>query len=704
MKTKRAVVALILVLLMVCILTSCSIRKDTSLLVAGNTLWFGAYNGEPIQWRILGDGNDGGGLSRLLLSDKVLDNIKFKADNTTNEWPGSDAKDWCENFYNTALSAIEKAVLIETTKSDDSYDEEHYLAYENILDKDSIFFLSAEEADTIFANDTERVAYDLSVNVSDWLLRSPVRPPIPPLTIPVGLVDFDGALIATSVEKECGARPAFNLNLDSDLILLTSPAVDGKPTGELDSRSPLVVISTEEPTDLKLTLLDESREFFASKVKITSTELTFEYENATIGENEYISAFTEDLDGRIWAYGRITKPTESAGVITIDLSDITENRLCIFSEQYNGDKRTDYASSFSVITLHFTITNMLVNVTSSNTETTRNLDEEADYIATLMPEEGYTLPETISVRMNGDTLTEDDDYTYDSTSGVLQIPATSINGDIEIEANGVPIRNVTVQTEGNGTASATPTSGPAGTEITLSATPDSGWQLKKWETVPDYISIADNKFTMPDSDVEVKAVFELMPVTYTISVTDGEARVEDTKVNEAEADVKVDLIADVPEDKVFEKWVILDGAPELVLEDENETNTSFIMPAKPVSLQATFKDKPTETDPSGTDPAGTDPGDIDPSETDSSETDPSETDPSETDPSGSDPSETDPSGTDPSETGPTETEPSIPTDHSDKLPGVGDSSAIYPWFSLLILFATALLFIFYKRAQTKRRN
>ena len=68
---------------------------------------------------------------------------------------------------------------------------------------------------------------------------------------------------------------------------------------------------------------------------------------------------------------------------------------------------------------------------------------------------------------------------------------------------------ITVTTAGGGTASASSTSATAGTEITLSATPDKGYHLKEWQVEsPAGLVITNNKFTMPDSDVEVKAIFE----------------------------------------------------------------------------------------------------------------------------------------------------------------------------------------------------
>ena len=79
---------------------------------------------------------------------------------------------------------------------------------------------------------------------------------------------------------------------------------------------------------------------------------------------------------------------------------------------------------------------------------------------------------------------------------------------------------VTVTNDGNGTASASPAKAVVGTEITLTATPNTGYRFKEWQVISGGVSIENNKFLMPDSDVEVKAIFEEdappAPTEYTV--------------------------------------------------------------------------------------------------------------------------------------------------------------------------------------------
>ena len=67
---------------------------------------------------------------------------------------------------------------------------------------------------------------------------------------------------------------------------------------------------------------------------------------------------------------------------------------------------------------------------------------------------------------------------------------------------------VTVTTDGNGTASADLAAAAAGTNISLNATPNTGYHFKEWQVVSGGVTIENDKFTMPDGDVEIKAIFE----------------------------------------------------------------------------------------------------------------------------------------------------------------------------------------------------
>lgn len=99
------------------------------------------------------------------------------------------------------------------------------------------------------------------------------------------------------------------------------------------------------------------------------------------------------------------------------------------------------------------------------------------------------------------------------TSDALYIRAQDSAGNLSawqsaLVARQVQTYAVTVTTDGNGTASADPSTAAAGTEIALSAAPNAGYHFKEWQVVSGGVTIENDRFTMPDGDVEVKAIFE----------------------------------------------------------------------------------------------------------------------------------------------------------------------------------------------------
>ena len=89
---------------------------------------------------------------------------------------------------------------------------------------------------------------------------------------------------------------------------------------------------------------------------------------------------------------------------------------------------------------------------------------------------------------------------------------------------------------------------------------------------------------------------------YAVTVTCGTATVAaGIPITRAMEGVEVTVTADAPEtDKVFDKWVVLEGS--VTLADDTKATTTFTMPASAVKLEATYKDAP----PSHTHSYGTD--------------------------------------------------------------------------------------------------
>ena len=149
---------------------------------------------------------------------------------------------------------------------------------------------------------------------------------------------------------------------------------------------------------------------------------------------------------------------------------------------------------------------------------------------------------------------------------------------------------VTVGNDGNGTGTATPSTAAAGTEIRLSATPKTGYHFKEWEVISGGVTIKDDKFLMPNDNVEVKAIFEEdappVPTEFTITVkTDGNGTAS-ASLAKAAAGTEITLTATPKEGYHFKEWEVMSGGVTI-------KDNKFIMPSANVEVKAIFeKDAP----------------------------------------------------------------------------------------------------------------
>ena len=168
----------------------------------------------------------------------------------------------------------------------------------------------------------------------------------------------------------------------------------------------------------------------------------------------------------------------------------------------------------------------------------------------------------------------------------------TVNGNTEIKAlweNSVITPTtyiVTVSNDGNGTGTATPSTAVAGTTIILTATPNTGYHFKEWQVISGNVTIKDDKFLMPDSDVEVKAIFEEdvpAPTEFTITVTSGGNGTASASQAKAVAGTEITLTATPKEGYHFKEWEVISGGVTI-------SNNKFTMPNGNVTIKAIFEE------------------------------------------------------------------------------------------------------------------
>ena len=316
------------------------------------TVYFGQnHENNPAAWRVIG--YDGSGVASshgdiTLLAAGAMGVIPFVDTILNNEYAPSNLKTAIDALAEK-LTTEENAAVKKRALTSGSYNGENTDCVAGGQVDNAVFWpLSTAEAFAV--NNDLRALEPAHPNwvTTAWWLRSPGSNKYHLAVVTSdGSVQYSGHTILI-FNNHRTVRPAFKLNMNS--VLFASAAVGGKPDGGL---TPIPEYSGNE---WKLTLLDSRRNFAVTEKTVSAAPddtVTLNYKGATTGKNEYISVILADNNGAQY-YGRVAQPTAESGTVEIKIpSDIApgDYTMKVFSEQYNGDCKTDLASAFADVTL-----------------------------------------------------------------------------------------------------------------------------------------------------------------------------------------------------------------------------------------------------------------------------------------------------------------------------------------------------------------
>lgn len=324
--------------------------------------WCGPYfNIDSVKWRVLKKENG----AALLLSDQSLDGKSYHTEEESVTWEKSTIRSWLNgygkdsntgdtdgidysdnSFKGMAFSDSEWSRIAETTILNSNNGA--YGTSGGNDTEDKIFLLSLNDLN----NSNYGFTDDASRRVSNpaywghrpgasttWRLRSSGCYEFYSATIGYsGWVDAYGANVTAG---HIGIRPALNLDLSS--VLFTS--------GE---------------EAYALTFKDSSREFAVTdkteKSVIQGNSVSFDYTGAKVlgGEygNEYVSAVLVNDTNEVKHYAQLTKTASESGTAVYTVPDempAGEYTLMLFNEQYNGEKKTSFASDLKTNSIPLTV-------------------------------------------------------------------------------------------------------------------------------------------------------------------------------------------------------------------------------------------------------------------------------------------------------------------------------------------------------------
>ncbi|MDR3086206.1 MAG: SH3 domain-containing protein [Christensenellaceae bacterium] len=236
--------------------------------------------------------------------------------------------------------------------------------------------------------------------LGDWWLRSPGTS--------AGLaakVSADGSTVDTTgaaVNTQLLVRPAMKIN--SADVILTSSIVGGKSNASVGLPfQPLASLGSA----VKFTLLDAYnaatnpgglRLELRGPASQSGATLTFSYQNATTGSNQYLSAvLVPQNSDEVQYYGKFLNVASAAsGTLSIPVSGVAQGNytLLVFNEQVNGDNFSDFASATVSMSLGIlngigTVSNFggIIEEASPNA----TIDFINEELANLTPNAAYTV-------------------------------------------------------------------------------------------------------------------------------------------------------------------------------------------------------------------------------------------------------------------------------------------------------------------------
>ena len=271
------------------------------------------------------------------------------------------------------------------------------------------------------------------------------------------------------------------------------------------------------------------------------------------------------------SYGILAETTGTAVDVTINGNSVVRANMTgtkgVDGEPISGktvNKENSIVFENGVGTVHGSI------------ELQEDLTVDADESLTIPQGAALTIPSGVTVNNSG-VITNEGTIT---NNGILTIAQ---GGTLTGEVTGNPVvYTVTVQTDGKGSASASATTAAAGTTVTLTAKPDSGYRLARWEVVEGDVTISGNRFIMPAENVTVRAVFSPVvniPDTHEIELIVGEGGEAKLSLTNASAGSTITVTA-TPDEGFELDYITVDG--------ERIDGTTFTMPDSDVTVRVYF--------------------------------------------------------------------------------------------------------------------
>ncbi|SCW71137.1 hypothetical protein SAMN02910456_02729, partial [Ruminococcaceae bacterium YRB3002] len=251
-------------------------------------------------------------------------------------------------------------------------------------------------------------------------------------------------------------------------------------------------------------------------------------------------------------------PAEGYKLESVIVKDAADNDVAVMNSQFTMPA-SDVTVSATFAKADYSVTlSPVQNGTAVLSKTAANIGDEITVTTT--PDAGYVLD---TIKVNGTAITGNK-FTMGAANATVAVTFKKA------------VYTVTVSETTNGTATVSKASANYGDEITVTATPDAGFELDTIKV--NGTAISGNKFTMGTENAVVSVTFKKVDYTVTVSAaTNGTVTASKTTANAGD----VITVTATPDNGYELDAIKVDGTAI--------SGNTFTMPAKNVTVSATFK-------------------------------------------------------------------------------------------------------------------
>ena len=395
------------------------------------------------------------------------------------------------------------------------------------------------------------------------------------------------AATTSNIQSACKLIPLTDLSLLRYSVTIASGITNGtvttdKAIAQMGDTVTLTVTSDEGYELDTLTVTDAN----GNPVPVENDQFTMPESDVTVTASfigiDYNVTVTPATNGTVTADRAVAStdqtvtltvtPDEGYGLDTLTVTDTNGNRVTVVNKQFTMPASDVTVSATFAPLYTVTVAETVHGRVSANI----SMALVGDQISlTVTPDEGYELDALTVTDANGDPVTvENNRFTMPESDVTVTASFTAID------------YNITVTPGTNGTVTADRATAQIGDTVTLTATPNKGYNFISYTVTDangDPVTVENNQFTMPASDVTVTATFALPSYTVTV-VQQGGGTVTADKAT-AQMGETVTLTATPYANCTLVSYTVTDanGDPVTV------TGNQFIMPASNVTVTATFE-------------------------------------------------------------------------------------------------------------------